>query len=142
MPSSSPSGRSSSQARSRTGRLLMIVAALAAAVTAISSIAALSSTTVETRLLEAWRAYGLVVFAGLFVLLGLRPHAYRGVWELVVFHKTALTGTALVFAARGGATGTGTVVLADGVLTVLLLASYVLCRGWRSASRAQRATDT
>ncbi len=110
MPSSSPSGRSSSQVRSRTGRLLMIVAALAAAVTAISSIAALSSATVETRLLEAWRAYGLVVFAGLFVLLGLRPHACRGVWELVVFHKTALTGTALVFAARGGATGAGTVV--------------------------------
>ena len=48
----------------------------------------------ELKVLEAWRAYGLVVFAGLFILLALRPRAMRGVWELAIFDKAALTLTA------------------------------------------------
>ncbi|MBM7808225.1 hypothetical protein JOD57_004062 [Geodermatophilus bullaregiensis] len=36
-----------------------------------------------------------MVFAGLFALLAWRPLGYRGVWELVIFHKVAVTTTAL-----------------------------------------------
>lgn len=42
--------------------------------------------------------YGLVVFTGLFVLLMLRSHHYRGMWELVIASKLAMTFTAVGYA--------------------------------------------
>jgi hypothetical protein len=57
------------------------------------------------------------------VLLARRPRAYPGVWELAILNKVALTITALF-------TGDGTVLAADGVLSALLVAAYVLARGW------------
>lgn len=117
--------------RVRAARALMGIAAVAAGLATVAAIPAVLDARSDTRVVEAWRAYGLVVFAGLFALLALRPHAYRGVWELVIFHKVALTVTALVFAARGTATDTTTVLVSDGALSVLLVTAYVLCRGWR-----------
>ena len=51
-----------------------------------------------TKVVETWRMYGLVVFTGLFVLLMLRSHHYRGVWELVIASKLAMTFTAVGYA--------------------------------------------
>lgn len=65
--------------------------ATAAALTAVWTVAALPWAERGVAVLAAWRAYGLVVFAGLFALLARRPHGHRGVRELVIFHKVALT---------------------------------------------------
>ena len=43
---------------------------MVSAVSALSSVVAAND---STRVVEVWRMYGLAVFAGLFVLLALRP---------------------------------------------------------------------
>ena len=114
----------------------MALAAAGAVLAAIPALVALPDAARESALVEAWRAYGLLVFAGLFALLARRPLALRGLWELVLLHKLALTLTAALLAARGGAADTGTVLVSDGALSALLLTAYVLCRGWSAGRRS------
>jgi hypothetical protein len=120
----------------RIGRVLLWIAAAGAAVAAVSEISTVLGAGGTTKVVETWRLYGFVVFAGLFVLLALRPLAYRGVWELAVFSKLALTVTALAYAAHGGISGTGSIIAWDGGLSVVLIAAYVCCRGWTAWSAA------
>jgi hypothetical protein len=116
----------------------MWVATVAAGLSAISALATLGAADRDTAVVEAWRAYGLVVFAGLFALLAWRPLAWRGVWELVIFHKVALTVTALSYASGAGAADTETIIVWDGGLSVVLLLAYISCRGWRSWRQPHR----
>lgn len=118
-----------SRGRLRAARVLMLLAALAAVLSAVDALVALPAAAPGTEFVEAWRAFGLVVFAGLFVLLAVAPQACRGVWELVIFHKVALTVTGIVHADVPGA---ATVIIADGLLSALLVSAYVLCRGWQA----------
>ena len=120
------------QAGVRVASVLMWVAAVAAGLSAISALVDLGAASPEAAVVETWRAYGLVVFAGLFALLAWRPLGYCGVWELVIFHKVALTTTALYYASGGSAADAGTILVWDGVLSVILLIAYLSCRGWRS----------
>ena len=83
-----------------------------------------------TKVAETWRLCGLVVFTGLFLLLALHPHHYKGVWELVIASKLALVIAAAGYAAHGGITGTGTIIGWDGGLAIALIAAYICCRGW------------
>ena len=128
----------------RTARVLMILAALAAGSAAVAAIARLGEATPDTVIVQTWRAYGLVVFAGLFALLAWRPLGYRGVWELVIGHKVALSLSAVILVADagrgGGAADAASVLVWDGSLSVVLLAAYLSCRGWRSwhGSRGRR----
>ena len=63
-----------------------------------------------------------------------------GVWELAIFHKAALTLTALAWrSAEPPVAGAATVVTVDGALTVLLVAAYLLTRAW-TAWRPTRAS--
>ncbi len=110
-------------------RVLMGIAALAAAASAVGAIGAVRDADAAIKMIETWRGYGYLVFAGLFALLALRPRQYRGVWELVIFNKIALTVTAILFGSA--VVDTGTVIVWDGGLSVLLLVAYVGCRGWR-----------
>ena len=80
--------------------------------------------------------YGLVVFTGLFVLLMLRPRYYRGVWELVIASKLAMTFTAVGYAAHGGIAGAGAIIGWDGGLAAVLIAAYICCRGWTAVPPA------
>ena len=123
----------------RIGQALMWIAAAGAAGAAVSSIAAVLGADGTTKIVETWRLYGLVVFAGLFALLALRPQAYRGVWELALFNKLALTGTALAYAAHGGISGSGSIIAWDGGLSLTLIAAYLCCRGWTTWSAGDRA---
>ncbi len=121
--------------RERIARSLLWLAAAGAAASAFSAIGAVLEADSATKVVETWRAYGFVVFAGLFALLALRPRGYRGVWELVIFHKVALTVTAVGYAASGGIADTGMIVSWDGGISVLLVAAYVLSRGWTTWRR-------
>jgi len=85
--------------RDRVGRALLWLAALGAVVSAVSALSSVVAANDSTRGVEVWRMYGLAVFAGLFVLLALRPRQYRGVWELAIANKLALTVTGMALLA-------------------------------------------
>ena len=123
----------------RIARSLMWIAAVGAAASAAASVGTIWHASGATTVVETWRGYGYLVFAGLFVLLALRPHNYRGVWELVIANKVALTATAVAFAVRGGIAATSTIIIWDGGLSVLLIAAYLTCRGWSRAPEAAAA---
>lgn len=84
----SDAGAISQRVRDRAAMALMLLAALGALVAFAGSVGTATAAGSET-VVEAWRTYGFLVFAGLFVLLALRPRHYTGVWELVIFHKGA-----------------------------------------------------
>jgi len=124
----------------RIGRVLLWIAAVGAAGAAVSAISTVLGAGGTTKVVETWRLYGFVVFAGLFVLLALRPLGYRGVWELAVLNKVALTVTGLAYAARGGISGTGSIIAWDGGLSLVLIAAYACCRGWTAWSAPDRGS--
>ena len=128
--------------RARIRKALLWIAAAAAGGAALTAISAVLGADGATKIVETWRMCGLVVFTGLFALLALRPLQYRGVWELVLFNKLALTVTALAYTAYGGISGTASIVVWDGGLSVLLIAAYVCCRGWTADPRLIRAQMT
>ena len=111
----------------RLGRGLMWLAAVGALFAFASSIAAVGNATPETIWVETWRLFGFLVFAGMFVLLALRPRNLAGIWELAFFHKTAMAISALLLSGAEGAAMAGTI---DAVLAVLIAIAYILTRGW------------
>lgn len=119
--------------RVSSGQLLLLAAALAASLAAIVAVTSLDIRAPSDGLMvEAWRAFGLGVFAGLFGLLAWRPHALPGVWELLIAHKVAMT---LIAASASEAAEADTIVVADGSLTLVLVVAYVLLRAdraWRT----------
>jgi hypothetical protein len=121
--------------RDRLCRCLLVLAAVAAAVAAVSDLPTVLAAGRDTAVVETWRLYGFVLFTGLFACLAVRPYGHRGIWELVIANKLALTITGIVFAGHGGVTGAAEVVIWDGSLTVLLVAAYAAGRCWRRSDR-------
>lgn len=125
--------------REIAGRALMWLAALGAAGAAGTALLTVLDAEGATKIVETWRMYGLVVFTGLFVLLMLRPRHYRGLWELVIASKFAMTFTAVGYAVHGGIVGAGAVIAWDGALAAVLIAAYICCRGWTAVPRLRGA---
>lgn len=113
--------------RDRLARGLMWLAALGALSAFASGFAGVNNATPETIWVETWRMFGFLVFAGMFVLLALRPRASAGVWELAFFHKTAMAVSALFLSSAKDAAMAGTI---DAVLAVLIAMAYIFARGW------------
>ncbi|MCH8563327.1 hypothetical protein LTI14_08905 [Nesterenkonia sp. YGD6] len=109
--------------RRATGRTLLIVSALGCAGFAGWSLAQLQLTTSETFLSEAWHAFGLIVFAGLFALVAWRPRAYPGLMELTIVHSIGMFVLAFLNQDATGATAT---MILHGLLAVALLIAYVV----------------
>jgi hypothetical protein len=126
----SSSGRTSR--RDRAARVLLVLAAAGALVAMISSIGSVADAGPATRMVETWRLLGFGTFAGLFALLAYRPRYYAGVWELAMANKFALALFGLAYGA--GAKDSSNVLASDGTLALLLVAAYVLSRGWRAWS--------
>lgn len=106
-----------------TGRTLLIVCALGAAGFAGWSLAQLQLATDQTFLGEAWHAFGLIVFAGLFALVAWRPRAYPGLMELTIVHSIGMFMLALTNQDADGATAT---MILHGLLALALLVAYVV----------------
>jgi hypothetical protein len=124
--------------RDRVATILMSAAALAALLAFVGAVGPAVSANPETQVVEMWRMYGLLVFAGLFALLALRPRHYPGVWELVIFHKVALALTAASL--LGGETADAlSVAVVDGVLAAMTIAAYWLARGYAGWARLRAA---
>ncbi len=65
------------------------------------------------------------------MLLAFWLRRYPSVWERAIFHKVALNISAPTLIA--GAVGAGTIVVADGLVAIFPIVSYVLVReyaGW------------
>jgi hypothetical protein len=128
MTSTTSSGGNASVVRDRIAMALLLLSAAGALVSFLGSIGPALTASSDTQVVETWRAYGYLVFAGLFVLLAFRPRRFPGVWELAIFHKVALTISALTIIS--GAAGAGTIFVADGLVTIFLIVSYMLSRGY------------
>ena len=114
--------------------VLMLLAALGALLSFVGSLGTVLAAPPPIQLVESWRMYGFLVFAGLFVLLALWPRLYPGVWELVIFHKAAMAITAAALIGRGALEAT-LIATVDGTLAVLAVVAYLLSRGYTSWSR-------
>lgn len=115
--------------RDRAAAGLLLLAALGALFSFVDAVGATTVAGPEARVAESWRMYGFLVFAGLFVLLALRPRRSPGVWELVIFHKIAVAVTAAALVGEG-TEGAATVAVVDGVLATMLVIAYFLSRGY------------
>lgn len=113
----------------RLGRVLMGLTAAAAMAAFAAGIGVAGNATPATRWVEMWRLFGYLVFAGMFALLAWRPRKSAGLWELAFFHKAAMGLSALFLAGAEGAAQAGPV---DAALAAVILAAYVLTRGWRA----------
>lgn len=111
------------------GRVLMGLTAAAALAAFAAAIAAAGRATPEARWAETWMLFGFLVFAGMFALLAWRPRKSAGLWELAFVHKAAMGLSALFLSKAEGAARAGAV---DGALAAVILAAYVLTRGWRA----------
>lgn len=116
--------------RDRIGQALLVLAAVGAVVAVVGAAVAVADAGPQTRMVETWRMLGFGVFAGMFLLLAYRPRLYAGIWELAILNKLGLTLAAVAYGT--GTDGASTALVADGAITLMLLAAYVLCRGWRA----------
>ncbi|MFI5268365.1 MAG: hypothetical protein ACHQ7M_13410 [Chloroflexota bacterium] len=111
----------------------MLVAALGALYAFGTAVTATAHASAETQQVEGWRALGLAFFVGLFVLLALSPRRFAGIWELAILDKAVLTIVqAFIIVDAKGARDAA---VADGILTALLIAAYVLSRGYAAWGR-------
>ena len=111
----------------RLGRGLMWFAALGALTAFASAVTAVRGAMPETVWVETWRLFGFLVFAGMFVLLALRPRHSAGIWELAFFHKSAMAISALFLLGAEEAAMAGII---DAVLAILIAIAYICTRGW------------
>lgn len=111
----------------RIGRGLLAFCALATLGAFAQGISTMTTVAPERLMSEAWRTFGYLVFAGLFVMLAVAPRAQRGAWELAFGHKIAITVFGIAAGDTPDASATWPIDLA---LVLVIGVAYVLCRGW------------
>ena len=119
------------QNRDRWAMILMLVAALGALYALVTGFGTATSSSPEIQQVEWWRVFGFLMFAGLFVLLAFWPRRYPFLWELLILDKALLTIAEVVLIGNQAKDAVSTAE-ADGILTVILVAAYVLSKGYRS----------
>lgn len=103
-------------------RTLLLTTAAVALVAGIAAGLDAENVTPAYQLTEYWRAYGLLVFAALFVALAASPPGAAILWLVVLFHKASMAMTAVLLL-RHGAEGAATAAVVDGAMvTVALIA--------------------
>jgi len=75
----------------RITTVLMLVSALGVLYAFITSIGAVQTAGPATQQVETWRMFGFLMFAGVFILLGVWPRRLPGLWELTIANKVGLT---------------------------------------------------
>jgi hypothetical protein len=132
------SSQAPSRIRDQIATGLMLLCALAAGFALVTSIGAAQNAGPDVQMVETWRLFGFAFFACVFVLLAIRPRGYPGLWEVLIVNKAALTVAGFVLAGQGAA-GADVASISDLVLTILLIAAYLLSRGYASWRPAQPA---
>ncbi|SCF22506.1 hypothetical protein [Micromonospora chokoriensis] len=111
----------------RTGRILMAITAAATLVPFVEGLTRLGDLPEDQILTEYWRTCAYLVFAGMWALLAVAPRKQRGMWELLLLHKIAVTVQAAFILDVAHAART---LIADASVSLTTIAGYVLCRGW------------
>jgi hypothetical protein len=117
----------------RVGRAIMALNAVAALAAFASGLVITAGVTDDRLISEMWRTLAYVVFAGIWTLLAVAPRRHPGLWELLLFHKGAVT--VYSFAMWDRLADAPETALVDLVVTVTTAVAYVLCRGWRAWRR-------
>lgn len=113
--------------RYKIGQALLAVAAIATAAVFIGGFTIVASAPDDRIWVEIWRTTAYGVFAGLFALLAHAPRSQRAIWALVFGQKLAL----VIFGALvGDVNEARRATFVDLGLVVILVASFLLCRGW------------
>jgi cell division protein FtsW (lipid II flippase) len=123
--------------RDKIAMVLMLVAALGALFSFITAVGTASSAGPDTQQVEWWRALGYLFFAFLFTLLAFWPRRYPFLWEIIILNKAVLT-IVMIMLIQNNAANAATAAVADGILTIILLAAYLLGKGylsWRGSTQ-------
>ena len=120
--------------RDRIATGIMLMAALGAFYAMVSGVGVATAAGPDTQQVEWWRVFGFLMFTGVFVMLAIGPRRYPGLWELVILDKVALTIAEILLIGKNAANAMNTAV-ADGILVILLIAAYLLSRGYASWRR-------
>ncbi|MDG4809507.1 hypothetical protein O7634_22395 [Micromonospora sp. WMMD1120] len=115
-----------------TGRILMAITAATTLVPFVEGVTRLGDLSDDLILTEYWRTCAYLVFAGMWALLAVAPRKQRGMWELLLLHKIAVTIQAAFIIDVPHAKLT---VIADGFVSLMTIAAYLLCRGWHTWRR-------
>ncbi|HEX5157128.1 MAG TPA: hypothetical protein VFW17_07925 [Ktedonobacterales bacterium] len=129
--------RVTSTIQDRIATVLMLVSALGALYAFFTAIGAVQTATPATQQVETWRLFGFLMFAGVFILLGVWPRRLPGLWELTIANKVGLT-VVEVLLTRNDEAGAQSAAVADAILCALLIVAYLLSRGytaWRPLPR-------
>lgn len=129
--------KSISSGRQRLAAAVLVLAALGAVASFIVAASDIRATGPEAFVVESWRMFGFLVFAGIYLLLAYRPKQYPGIWELVILHKVAVA--IFLLGAGSGAVGATSVAIIDGVLALALVGAYLLVGGYRNWSQLRRS---
>ncbi|BCJ61804.1 hypothetical protein [Micromonospora endophytica] len=113
----------------RTGRVLMAITAAVTLVPFVEGLTRLGDLPEELILTEYWRTCAYIVFAGMWAMLAVAPRKQRGMWELLLFHKIAVTVQAAFILDVPRAELT---LIADAFVSATTIAAYLLCRGWHT----------
>lgn len=116
-------------ARDRLAKILMILLGLSAVGAFAGAAATIGDFAPDRVGVEIWRMLGYLVFAGLFVLLGVFPRRLPGLWELVFFHKAGKV-VLLVFVFE--AANPELTIIVDSTLSAVTLFCYWLTKGYRA----------
>ncbi|MCZ7373616.1 MULTISPECIES: hypothetical protein [unclassified Micromonospora] len=122
----------------RTGRILMAITAAATLVPFVEGLTRLGDLPEDQILTEYWRTCAYLVFAGMWALLAVAPRKQRGMWELLLLHKIAVTVQAAFILDVPHAART---LIADASVSLTTIAGYVLCRGWYAWRRGALGPD-
>jgi peptidoglycan/LPS O-acetylase OafA/YrhL len=123
----------------RTGRTLLAIDSIATLGAFAQGIPRVLDAADEQLLTEFWRTTAYIVFAGMWALLAIAPRKQRGIWELILVQKIAVTLFALASIGKPEAVQTAII---DGFVVVTTVAAYVLCRGWYTWRRGALGPDT
>ncbi|CAN0405029.1 unnamed protein product, partial [Phaeothamnion confervicola] len=112
----------------RIAQGLLVVAALGALASIASASSAIGKADDALTITAVHDLLGFPVYAALFLLLAWKPRALPGLWEILILQKAAMSVLALTaYRDADGAMRTGVV---DGILTLVLIAAYLLSRGY------------
>ncbi|MFD9740996.1 hypothetical protein [Umezawaea sp. NPDC059074] len=112
----------------RIGRVLLALCAIATLGAFARGFTIMAEVSDERLITEAWRTFAYIVFAGLWAMIAVAPRAQRGVFELLLLQKTAITVFALVV---NDVPDAGMTAAVDASLVIATAIAYVLCRGWQ-----------
>lgn len=112
----------------RIARGLLILAALGALISFAGAFATVDKADDVLRITAVHDLLGFPVYAVLFLQLAWKPRALPGLWEILIAQKGVMS--VLAFTIYRDADSATITAVVDGILTLVLIAAYVLSRGY------------